>query len=181
MGRIHTECADVPLPPREDKGRGSTKVKQGVNFPHQTTPLYNNKSSRLQLRAGSSRNNTNNVSPCSKMLSESQKKAFEIRRASNADALLQPDEVVSADTGQLKNSKIKKEQNLQSTQMDKGCSGLQALRKHSEGSLDVSSKDKDLRVTPDQKLTQNVENENKLLSDCTRDKIKDIEKRKNRH
>ncbi|XP_046754148.1 exophilin-5 isoform X3 [Gallus gallus] len=180
VGRIHTECADVPLPPREDKGRGSTKVKQGVNFPHQTTPLYNNKSSRLQLRAGSSRNNTNNVSPCSKMLSESQKKAFEIRRASNADALLQPDEVVSADTGQLKNSKIKKEQNLQSTQMDKGCSGLQALRKHSEGSLDVSSKDKDLRVTPDQKLTQNVENENKLLSDCTRDKIKDIEKRKNR-
>uniref|UniRef100_G1NQH1 Exophilin 5 n=1 Tax=Meleagris gallopavo TaxID=9103 RepID=G1NQH1_MELGA len=105
-GRIHTECADVPLPSGEDKGRGSTKVKQGVNFPHQPTPLYNNRSSRLQLRASSSRNNANNVSSCSKTSSESQKKAFEV--------------------------------------------------------------------------STNVENENKLLSDSTRDKIKDIEKRKNR-
>uniref|UniRef100_A0A8C9G4B6 Exophilin 5 n=1 Tax=Pavo cristatus TaxID=9049 RepID=A0A8C9G4B6_PAVCR len=179
-GRIHAVCAAVPLPPGEDKGRGSTKVKHGVNFPHQTTPLYNNKSGRLQLRAGSSRNNANNVSSCSKVFSESQKKAFEISTASSADALLQPDEVVSADTGELKNSKIKKEQNLRSAQTDKDCSGLQALGKHSEGSLDVNSKDKVFRVTQNQKLTQNVENENKLLSDCTRDKIKDIEKRKNR-
>ncbi|XP_042695313.1 exophilin-5-like isoform X2 [Centrocercus urophasianus] len=179
-GRIHTECADVPLPPGEDKGRGSTKVKQGVNFPHQTTPLYNHRSSRLQLRAGSSRNNANNVSSCSKMPSESQKKAFEVGTASSADALLQPDEAISAGTGELKNSKIKKEQKLQSTQMDKDCSGLQALGKHNKGSMDVNSKDKVFRVTQDQKLTQNVENENKLFSDCTRDKIKDIEKRKNR-
>ncbi|XP_032298064.1 exophilin-5 isoform X1 [Coturnix japonica] len=179
-GRIHTECANVSLPPREDKGRGSTKVKQGVNFPPQTTPLCNNKSSRLQLRAGSSRNNANNVSSYSKMLSETHKKEFEVSTASSSDALLQPDEEVSADTGELKNSEVKKEQNLQSTQTDKGCSGLQALGKHSEGSLDINSRDKVFRVTQDQKLTQNVENENKLLSNCTRDKIKDIEKRKNR-
>ncbi|XP_072210889.1 exophilin-5 [Excalfactoria chinensis] len=179
-GRIHAECANVLLPPREDKGRGSTKVKQGVNFPPQTTPLCNNKSSRLQLRAGSSKNNSNNISSCSKMLSESQKKELEISTASSADAFLQLDEEVSTDTGELKNSQVRKEQNLQSTQTDKGCSGLQALGKHSEGSLDVNSKDKVFKVTQDQKLTQNVENENKLLSDCTRDKIKDIEKRKNR-
>ncbi|XP_021235928.1 exophilin-5 isoform X1 [Numida meleagris] len=179
-GRIHTECADVPLPPGEDRGRGSTKVKQGVNFPHQTTLLYNNKSSRLPLRAGSSRNNAKNLSSCSKMLSESQKKVLEISTASSVDGLLQPDEVVSADTGELKNSKIKKEQNLQSTQMNIDYSGLQALEKHSESSLGINSKDKIFRVKQDQKLTQNIENENKLLSDCSRDKAKDMEKRKNR-
>ncbi|XP_065586133.1 exophilin-5 isoform X2 [Cyrtonyx montezumae] len=180
-GRIHTECADVPLQPGADTGRGSTKVKQGVNFPHQTTPPYSNKSSRLPLRAGSSRNNAQDLSSHSKMLSESQKKAFETSTASSADAVLQSDEVVSAGTGDLKNLKIKKEQNLQSAQVGKDFSGLQALKKHSESGLDVNSKDKVFGVTQDQKLTQNVEkNENKLLSDCTRDKVRDIEKRKNR-
>ncbi|POI33718.1 hypothetical protein CIB84_002530, partial [Bambusicola thoracicus] len=146
----------LPTPPKPGRSLGN--------------PIYSASTSKNSVQKGNSAN-------CSQ---PAPKKAFEIRTASRADALLQPDEVVSADTGQLKNSKIKKEQNLHSSQMDKGCSGLQALRKHSEDSLDINSKDKVLRVTQDQKLTQNVENENKLLSDCTRDKIKDIEKRKNR-
>ncbi|XP_050767446.1 exophilin-5 [Gymnogyps californianus] len=176
----NTECADVPRPPAEDTYRDSTKGKQRVNFLHQTTPLYNNKCSGLQLRADSSRKDANDLNSCSKVLSKSQNKASEVSTASSADPLLQLDKVVSTDTDELKNSKIKKEQNSQSTQMGKDYSGLQESERHSEGSLNINCKDKVLRVTQDQKITHSAEDENKLLSDCTRDKVKDIEKRKNR-
>ncbi|PKU32643.1 hypothetical protein llap_17053 [Limosa lapponica baueri] len=179
LGRnSNTERADVPLPPAEDTYKDSTQVKQRVNFLHQTTPLYNNKCSGLQLRADSSRKNANYFNSCSKVLSESQNKACEVSAASSADPLLQLDEGVSADTDELKNSKTKKEQNSQSTQKGSDCSGLQKSERHSEGSLNI--KDEVLRVTQDQKITPSAEDENKLLSDCTRDKVKDIEKRKNR-
>ncbi|XP_052669036.1 exophilin-5 isoform X1 [Harpia harpyja] len=181
LGRnSNTECADVPLPPAEDTYRDSTEVKQRVNFLHQTTPLYNNKCSGLQLRADSSRKNANYLNSCSKVLSESQNKASEVSTVSSADPLLQLDEVVSTDTDELKKSKIKKEQNSQSTRMGKDNSGFQESERYSEGSLNINCKDKVLRVTQDQKRTEGAEDENKLLSDCTRDKVKDIEKRKNR-
>ncbi|XP_075274574.1 exophilin-5 isoform X2 [Opisthocomus hoazin] len=173
----NTERADVPLPPAEDTHRDGTEVKQGVNFLHQTTPLYNNKCSGLQLRADGSRKDANDLNSCSKVLSESENKASDISTASRADPLLQLDKVASTNTNELKNSKIK-EQNSQSAQMGKDYSGLQESERHSEGSLDIN--DKVLRVTQDQKITQGAEDENKLLSDCTRDKVKDIEKRKNR-
>ncbi|XP_027496225.1 exophilin-5-like isoform X2 [Corapipo altera] len=164
--------------PVEDVYRDSTQVKQRVNFLHQTTPLYNNKCSGLQLRADSSRKNANYLNSCSKVLSESQSKTSEVSTGSRADPLLQLDKVVATDTDEVKNSKIKKGQNSQSIQMDKVYSGLQESERHSESRLNI--KDKVFRVTQDQKLTQSTEDENKLLSDFTRDKVKDIEKRKNR-
>ncbi|XP_065514497.1 exophilin-5 [Caloenas nicobarica] len=172
----NTAPADVPLPPAEDTYRDSTEVKPGVNFLHQTTPVYS-KCSELQLRADSSRKNAND---CRKVLSESQNKASEVSTASSADPLLQLDEVVGTATDELKNSKIKEEQNSQSTQIGKDYSGLQESQEHSKGSLNINCKDKVLRVTQDQKIPQSVEDENKLLSDCTKDKVKDMEKRKNR-
>ncbi|XP_008940592.1 PREDICTED: exophilin-5, partial [Merops nubicus] len=176
-----TERADMPLPPVEDTYRdNSTGVKQRVNFLHQTTSLYDNKCSGLQLGADSSRKNVNDLDSCSKVLSESQNKASEVSTASSAGPLLQLDKVVSRDIDELKNSEIKKEQNAESTQMAKDYSGLQESEKHSEGSLNSNCEDKVLRVTPDQKVTEGAEDENKRLSDCTRDKVKDIEKRKNR-
>ncbi|KAM6145263.1 exophilin-5 [Phoenicopterus ruber ruber] len=176
----NTERADVPLPPAADTYRDSTEVKQRVNFLHPTTSLYNNKCSGLQLRADSSRKNANDLNSSNNVLSESQNKASEVSTASSAGPLLQLDKVVSTDTDELKNSKTKKEQNSESTQMRKDCSGLQESEKHSEGSLNINCKDKVLSVTQDQKLPQHAEDENKLPSDCTKDKVKDIEKRKNR-
>ncbi|KAK4829592.1 hypothetical protein QYF61_005692, partial [Mycteria americana] len=176
----NTERGDVSLLPVEDTYRDSTEVKQRVNFLHQTTPLYNNKRSGLQLRADSSRKNANYLNSCSKVLSESQNKASEVSTVSSADPLLQLNKVVSADTDELMNSKIKKEQNSQSTRMGKVYSGLQESERHSEGSLNINCKDKVLPVTQDQKIMHSAEDENKLPSDCTRDKVKDIEKRKNR-
>ncbi|XP_010125873.1 PREDICTED: exophilin-5, partial [Chlamydotis macqueenii] len=176
----NTQCADVPLPPVGDTYRDSTEVKQRVNFRHQTTPLYNNKHSGLQLRADSSRKNANDLNSCSKVLSESQAKASEVSTASSADPLLQLGRVVSTETDELKNSKNKKEQNSQGIWMSKNYSGLQKSEGHSEGSSNINCRDKALRVTEDQKITQRAEEEKKLLSDCTRDKVKDIEKRKNR-
>uniref|UniRef100_A0A8C8AMD3 RabBD domain-containing protein n=1 Tax=Otus sunia TaxID=257818 RepID=A0A8C8AMD3_9STRI len=174
------QCTDVPVSPAEGMYSNSTEVKQRVNFLHQTTPLYNNKCSGLQLRADSSRKNVNDLNSCSKVLSESQNKASEVSTAASADPLLQLDEVVSTDTGDLKNSEIKKEQNSQSTCIGKDYSGLQESERHSEDSLNINCKDKVFRVTQGQKTTQSAEDENKLLSECTRDKVKDIEKRKNR-
>uniref|UniRef100_A0A8B9G0C3 RabBD domain-containing protein n=1 Tax=Amazona collaria TaxID=241587 RepID=A0A8B9G0C3_9PSIT len=177
LGRSsNTERADVPLPPAEDKYRDSTEVKQRVNFRHQASPLYNNKHSGLQSRANSSRKNANDLNSCRKVLSGSQGKASEVSTAPSADPSLQLDKVVSI----VKNSKIKKEQSSQSVWMGKDYSGLQESERHSEGSLSMTCKDKVLRVTQDQKITQSAEEENKILSDCTRDKVKDIEKRKNR-
>ncbi|XP_072706677.1 exophilin-5 isoform X1 [Ciconia boyciana] len=181
LGRnSNTERADMLLLPVEDAYRDSTEVKQRVNFLHQITPLYNNKHSGLQLRADSSRKNANYLNSCSKVLSESQNKASEVSTVSSADPLLQLNKVVSAGTDELMNSKIKKEQNSQSTWMGKVYSGLQESERHSERSLNINCKDKVLRVTQDQKIMHSAEDENKLLSDCTRDKVKDIEKRKNR-
>ncbi|KAM9300507.1 LOW QUALITY PROTEIN: exophilin-5 [Morus bassanus] len=176
----NTERADVPCLPAEDMYRESTEVKQRVNFLHQPPSLYNNKCSGLQLRADHSRKNANYLNSGSKVFSESQNKTSEVSTASSADPLLKLDEVVSTHTDELKNSKIKKEQNSQSSQTGKDYSGLQESERHSEGSLNISCKDKVLRVTQDQTITQSAEDENKLLSDCTRDKVKDIEKRKNR-
>ncbi|KAM6439114.1 exophilin-5 [Rhynochetos jubatus] len=179
LGRnSNTKRADVTLPPAEDTYRDSTQVKQRVNSLHQKTPLYNNKCSGLQLRADSSRRT--DLNSCSKVLSESQNKATEVSTAPSAGPLLQLDKVGSTDTGELSNSKIKKEQNSQSSQVGKDHNGLQESKRHSEGSLTINCKDKVLRVTHHQKITQSAEGENKLLSDCTRDKVKDIEKRKNR-
>lgn len=178
LGRSsNTERADVPLPPAEGKYRDSTEVKQRVNFRHQASPLYNNKCSGLQLRAASSRKNANDLNSCSKVLSESQGKASEASTAPSADPSLQLGKVVSTDTDEVKNSKIKKEQSSQGTRVGKDYSGLQESESHSEGSLNMNGKDKVLRVTQDQKITQSAENENKLLSDCTKDKVKDIEKK----
>ncbi|XP_063996849.1 exophilin-5 [Pogoniulus pusillus] len=176
----NTEHADMPPPPVGDTCRDSTAVEEGVNFLHQTTPLYNNKCSRLQLRVDSSRKNANYLNCCSKMLSEAQNKVSEVSTASCADPLLQLGKVISTGTGELKNSKNTREQNLQSTQMSKDYSGLQESERLSEGNLNINYKDKTLRITPDQRVTQSAEDENKLISDCTRDKVKDIEKRKNR-
>ncbi|XP_030905439.2 exophilin-5 isoform X1 [Melopsittacus undulatus] len=181
LGRSsNTECADVPLPPAKGKYRDSTEVKQRVNFQHQASPLYNHKHSGLQLRADSSRKNANDLNSCSKVLSGSLGKASEVSTAPSADPSLQLDKVVSTDTDEVKNSKIKKEQSSQGVRMGKDYRGLQESERHSEGSLNMTCKDKVLRVTQDQKITQSAEDENKLLSDCTRDKVKDIEKRKNR-
>ncbi|XP_071410745.1 exophilin-5-like isoform X2 [Pithys albifrons albifrons] len=164
--------------PVENTYRDSTEVKQRVNCLHQTTPLCNSKGSGLQLRADSSRKNANYLNSCSKVFSEPQSKTTEVSTASSADLLLQLDKGSSTDTDEVKNSKIKKEKNSQSIQMDKVYSGVQELERHSEGCLNI--KDKVLRVTQDQKITRTAEDENKLLSDFTRDKVKDIEKRKNR-
>uniref|UniRef100_A0A663LT20 Exophilin 5 n=1 Tax=Athene cunicularia TaxID=194338 RepID=A0A663LT20_ATHCN len=179
-GKGNTERADVSVPPGEGKYRDSTEVKQRVNFLHQNTPLYNNKCSGLQLRADSPGKNANDFSSCSKVLSKSQNKASKVSTDSSADPLLQLGEVISTDTGELKNSEIKKEQNSQSACIGKDYSGLQESERHSEGSLNINCKDKVLRVTQDQKTTQSAEDENKLLFECTREKVKDIEKRKNR-
>uniref|UniRef100_A0A8D0EK61 RabBD domain-containing protein n=1 Tax=Strix occidentalis caurina TaxID=311401 RepID=A0A8D0EK61_STROC len=71
-------------------------------------------------------------------------KASEVSTASSADPLLQLDEVVSTDTGDLKNSEIKKERNSQSTCVGKDYSGLQESERHSEGSLNINYKVKDI-------------------------------------
>uniref|UniRef100_A0A8B9PAF0 Exophilin 5 n=1 Tax=Apteryx owenii TaxID=8824 RepID=A0A8B9PAF0_APTOW len=172
--------SNVPVPPAEDRYRYNMEVKQRENLLHQITPLYSNKCSGLQLRTNNSRTSTNDLISCNKMLSESQNKAFEVGTASSADPLLQLHKMGSTDTDELKNSKIIKEQNLQNTEMSKDCTGVQESERHSEDSLNINCKDKILGVTQDQKLPQNAENESKLLSGCTRDKVKDIEKRKNR-
>ncbi|XP_068786415.1 exophilin-5 isoform X1 [Struthio camelus] len=177
-GNSNTEHSNAPVPPAEDRYRDNMKVKQRENLLHQITPLYNNKSSGLQLRTDNSRNSTNDLISCNKMLSEAQNKAFEIGTASSADPFLQLDEMGSTDTNELKISKIEKVQNLQSAEIGKDYTGLQELERHSEDSLNVNCKV--LGVAQDQKLTQNAESESKLLSGCTRDKVKDIEKRKNR-
>lgn len=187
LGRSgNTERADVPLTPVEDakgdaKGnvyRDRTQIKQRVDVLHRTTPLCNSKFSGLQLRAESSRKKDNGLNFCSKVLPESPSKASEVSTASSADPLLEPepDKVASTDTGEVMNSKIIKEQNLQSSHMGKVYSGFQESESHSEGNLNM----KVPRVTQDQSITQSAEEENKFLSDCTRDKVKDIEKRKNR-
>ncbi|XP_068000754.1 exophilin-5 isoform X2 [Melanerpes formicivorus] len=175
-----TEHTDVPLPPVGDTCRDSTAVKQEVNFLQQTTPLYNNKCSRLQLRGDSSRKNAIYLNCCSKMLSEPPNKASEAITASCADPLLQLGRVGSTDTDELKNSKPTREQNLQSTEIGEDYSGLQESERHAEGNLNMNCKDKILRITTDQRVTQSAGDESKFLSDCTRDKVKDIEKRKNR-
>ncbi|XP_032908335.1 exophilin-5 isoform X2 [Catharus ustulatus] len=185
LGRSgNTEHADVPLTPVEDakgdaKGdvyRDRTPIKQRVDVLHRTTPLCNSKFSGLQLRAESSRKKENGLNFCSKVLPESPSKAPEVRTASSTDPLLEPDKVASTDTDEVMSSKIKKEQNLKSSHMGKVYSGFQESERHSEGNLNI----KVPRVTQDQSITQSAEEENKLLSDCTRDKVKDIEKRKNR-
>ncbi|KAI1242005.1 hypothetical protein IHE44_0005517 [Lamprotornis superbus] len=177
LGRSgNTEHADVPLTSVEDVYRDSTQIKQKVDVLHRTTPLCNNKFSGLQLRADSSRKKENGLNFCSKVLPESPSKASEVSTASSADPLLQLDKVASTDTDEITNLKIKKEQNSQSSHMGKVYSGFQESQRHSEGNLNI----KVPRFTQDQNITQSAEEENKLLSDCTRDKVKDIEKRKNR-
>ncbi|XP_009868260.1 PREDICTED: exophilin-5 [Apaloderma vittatum] len=176
----NAEHANVLLPPMEDTYRDTTEIKQRVNFLHRATPLYNNNNNKcgLQLKANSSRKNANDLNSCSKVSSESQDKAPEISTASSAGPVLQLGEGVSTDADELKNSKTKKEKNLQSTRMGKDYSGVKESERHSAGSVNINSKV--FRVTLDQKRTQSAEDENKLLSDCSRDKVKDIEKRKNR-
>ncbi|XP_064361118.1 exophilin-5 isoform X2 [Dromaius novaehollandiae] len=169
--------SNVPIPPAEDRYRDTMEVKQRESLLHQITALYSNKCSGLQLRTDNSRNSTND---CNKMLSESQNKAPEVGTASSADPVLQLDKMGSTDTDELNSSEIKRAQNLQNTEMGKEYTGLQESGRHSEDSLNIICKDKVLKVTQDQKLTQNAENESKLLSGCTRDKVKDTEKRKNR-
>ncbi|XP_014733087.1 PREDICTED: exophilin-5-like isoform X2 [Sturnus vulgaris] len=177
LGRSgNTEHADVPLTSVEDVYRDSTQIKQKVDVLSRTTPLCNNKFSGLQLRADSSRKKENGLNFCSKVLPESPSKASEVSTASSADPLLQLDKVASTDTDEITNLKIKKEQNSQSSHMGKVYSGFQESQRHSEGNLNI----KVPRFTQDQNVTQSAEEENKLLSDCTRDKVKDIEKRKNR-
>ncbi|XP_038004102.1 exophilin-5 isoform X2 [Motacilla alba alba] len=177
LGRSgNTEHADVPLTSVEDVYRDSAQVKQRVDVLRRTTPLCNNKFSGLQLRADSSRKKENGSNFCSKVLPESPSKASEVSTASSTDPFLQLDKVASID--EVKDSKIKKEQNSQSSHMGRVYSGFQGSERHNEGNLNI--KDKVPRVTQDQNITQSAEEENKLLSDCTRDKVKDIEKRKNR-
>ncbi|KAM6293719.1 exophilin-5 [Porphyrio hochstetteri] len=171
----NAERADVSLPPTEDTCRDSMEVK--VNFLHQAPPLCNSKCSGMQLRPDSSRKNVNDLKTCSKVLLESQNKVSEVSTAPGVDPLLQLDKVVSPDTDELKKSTLKKDQTSESARTGKDYSGLQESERCSKGNLNVSCKD---RVTQEQKLTQSAEDKNKLLSDCTRDKIKDIEKRKNR-
>ncbi|XP_039912983.1 exophilin-5 [Hirundo rustica] len=179
LGRSgNTEHANVPLSPIEDVYRDSTQVKQRVDVPHRTTPLCNNKFSGLQLRADSSRKKENGLNFCSKVLPEAPSKTSEVSTASSADPLLQLDKVASTDTNEVNNLKIKKEQNSQSSHMGKIYSCFQESARHSEGNLNI--KDKVPRIIQDENITQSAEEENKLFSDCTRDKVKDIEKRKNR-
>ncbi|XP_074391291.1 exophilin-5 isoform X1 [Zonotrichia albicollis] len=169
-----TEHADVPLTPVEGMYRDSAQVKQRVDVLHRTTPLCNNKFSGLQFKTDSSRKKENGSNFCSKVLPESPSKASEVSTASSADPFLQLDKVASTD--EVKNSKIKKEQNSQNSHMGKVYSGFQESERHIEGNLNI----KVPRVTQNQNITQSAEEENKLLSDCTSDKVKDIEKRKNR-
>lgn len=177
LGRSgNTEHADVPLTLEEDMPRDSTRAIQRVDVLHQTTPPCNNKFSGLQLRADSSRKKGNGLNFCSKVLPESPSKASEVSTASSADPLLQLGKVASTDIDEVKNSKTKKDQNSQSSHLGKVYSGFQESERHSEGNLNI----KVPRVTQNQNITQSAEGENKLLSDCTRDKVKDIEKRKNR-
>ncbi|XP_056348472.1 exophilin-5 isoform X2 [Oenanthe melanoleuca] len=177
LGRSgNTEHADVPLTPMEDVYRDSTQIKQRADVLHRTTPLCNSKFSALQLRTDSSRKKENGLNFCSKVLPEPPSKASEVITASSAEPLLQLDKVASTDMGEVMNSKIKKEQNSQSSHMGKVYSDFQESEKHSEGNLNI----KVPRVTQDQNVTQSAEEDNKLPSDCTRDKVKDIEKRKNR-
>ncbi|XP_064265426.1 exophilin-5 isoform X1 [Passer domesticus] len=179
LGRSgNTEHADVPLTPVEDMYRDSAQVKQRADVLRRTTPLCNNKFSGLQSRGDSSRKKENGSNFCSKVLPESPSKTYEVSTASSADPFLQLDRVASTDTDEVKNSKIKKEQNSQSSHMGKVYSGFQESERRNEGNLNI--KDKVPRVTQDQNITKSAEEESKLLSDCTRDKVKDIEKRKNR-
>ncbi|XP_062370625.1 exophilin-5 [Cinclus cinclus] len=177
LGRSgNTEHADVPLTPMEDVYRDTAQIKQRVGVPHRTTPPCNSKFSGLQLRADSSRKKENGLNFCSKVLPQSPSKASEVSTASSADPLLQLDKVASTDADDVMNSKLKKEQNSLNSHMGKVYSGFPESDRYSEGNLNI----KVLRVTQDQNITQGAEDENKLLSDCTRDKVKDIEKRKNR-
>ncbi|XP_062423242.1 exophilin-5 isoform X1 [Rhea pennata] len=171
--------SNAPAPPAEGRYRDNMEVKQRENL-HQITPLYSNKRSGLQLGTDNSGNSTNDLISCNKTLSESQNQESGVGTASSADPVLQLDKMDSTDTEELKNSKIKRAQNLQNTEMGKDYASLQGSERHSEDSLNSNHKDKVLGATQDQKLTQDAENESKLLSGCTRDKVKDIEKRKNR-
>ncbi|XP_010215075.1 PREDICTED: exophilin-5 [Tinamus guttatus] len=177
LGR--TSNSKVSGPSAEDRHRDNIEVKRRENL-HQVTPLYSNRCSGLQLRTGSSRNSRNDLISCSKKVSESQNTASVEDTASGGDPSLQLDKRGSTGTGVSKNPKIKTTQNVQDSEMGKDYPGLQESQRHSETGLNIDCKDRALGVTQDQELTQSAENESKLLSGCTRDKVKDIEKRKNR-
>uniref|UniRef100_A0A8C6Z2K4 Exophilin 5 n=1 Tax=Nothoprocta perdicaria TaxID=30464 RepID=A0A8C6Z2K4_NOTPE len=177
LGR--TSTSNVSGPPAPGRYRDNTEVKQRENL-HQVTPLYSNKCSGLPLRAASSRNSRNDLISCSKKLPESQSKVSAADAASTAKPSLQLGKMGSRGAGESQNSRIKSTQNVQESEVGEDYSGLQESQRGSEGGLDVDRKDRALGVTRDQKVTQSAENESRLLSGCARDKVKDIEKRKNR-
>ncbi|XP_067418914.1 exophilin-5 isoform X1 [Emydura macquarii macquarii] len=180
-GKSHTKSAlsDRPITSAESKSRHDAKERS--DFQHQSISLYNNKCTGFQLRVDSSRNRTNKeLTSDNKMLSNSHNKPFQLGTVSTDKPILQQAKIHIPPTNELVSPKTKQEQISQNTQMDKDLTSLQKAVMCSEDRQNVDSKDKLSSVTLDLQLLQTAVSENKLISDCTREKVNDIEKRKNR-
>ncbi|XP_034614719.1 protein O-glucosyltransferase 3 isoform X1 [Trachemys scripta elegans] len=182
-GKSHRESAvnNTPITSAESKSRHDAGAKERSDFQHQSISLYNNKCTGFLLGAESSRNSTDEeLISDRKMLPNSQNKPFQLGTVSAAKPILQPAKIGIPDTHDLVSRKTKQEQISLNTQMDKDCTSLQKAVMSSEDRQNVESKDKLSSVTQDLQLLQSAVSENKLMSDGTREKVSDIEKRKNR-
>uniref|UniRef100_A0A8C4WQU1 Exophilin 5 n=1 Tax=Gopherus evgoodei TaxID=1825980 RepID=A0A8C4WQU1_9SAUR len=182
-GKSHRESAvnNTPVASAESKSRHDAGAKERSDFQHQSISLYNNKCTGFLLGVESSRNSTDEeLISDRKMLPNSQNKPFQPGTVSAAKPILQPAKIGIPDTHDLVSRKTKQEQISLNTQMNKDCTSLQKAVLYSEDRQNVESKDKLSSVTQDLQLPQSAVSENKLMSDGTREKVSDIEKRKNR-
>ncbi|CAM4370418.1 unnamed protein product [Caretta caretta] len=171
-GKSHIESAvnKTPITSAESKSRHDAGAKERSDFQQQSISLYNNKCTGFQLGAESSRNSTDEALISDRqMLQNSHNKPFQLGTVSAAKPVLQPAKTGIPDTHELVSPKTKQEQISLNTQMDKDCTSLQKAVTYSEDKLSS--------------VTQNLQsavNKNKLRSDGTREKVSNIEKRKNR-
>uniref|UniRef100_A0A8C0G5T3 Exophilin 5 n=1 Tax=Chelonoidis abingdonii TaxID=106734 RepID=A0A8C0G5T3_CHEAB len=182
-GKSHRAFAvnNTPATSAESKSRHDAGAKERSDFQHQSISLCNNKCTGFLLGVESSRNSTDEkLISDRKMLPDSQNKQFQLGTVSAAKPILQPAKIGIPDTHDLVSRKTKQEQISLNTQMDKDCTSLQKAVLYSEDRQNVESKDKLSSVTQDLQLLQSAVSENKLMSDGTREKVSDIEKRKNR-
>uniref|UniRef100_A0A7M4FZP0 Exophilin 5 n=1 Tax=Crocodylus porosus TaxID=8502 RepID=A0A7M4FZP0_CROPO len=173
-------ATEAPITPAESKSRFDAEVQGGAYLPHTITSLHGNKGGGFPLTADNSRNSTDeNLISDDKMLLDLLNKTFQLGTACPAKPILQPDKTGITAMNELESPTIK-EKLFQHTQMDKDCTGLQRPVKHYEDNWSVDSKDKFFLISQDLQLPDNSVSEDKLPSDSTKDRLSDIEKRKNR-
>ncbi|XP_025069883.1 exophilin-5 isoform X1 [Alligator sinensis] len=172
-------ATEAPITPAESKSRYDAEVQGGADLPHSITSLHGNKGGGFPLTAYNSKNSTDENLISDKMLLDLLNKTFQLGTACPAKPILQPDKTGITAMNELESPTIK-EKLFQHTQMDKDCTGLQRPVKHYEDNWSVDSKDKFFLISQDLQLPDNSVSEDKLPPDSTKDRLSDIEKRKNR-